>query len=202
MIRNRVYTVVVLTGALSGLIPLSLSAQRADTQQKADTQKPGKTNTRKIGEVDIVFGGLLLMGNRGRFSRGVRMTSAQYDLAAEDVTATQAPPGSGHSGLAGATAEGSPAKKTQVIAHVKQPLQGEDFQVAADHAVYVPEYARPDGGRIDFTGHVTVVSRSGFLAGPAPADFGNGPVTVLLGQGDDYPQIQTGPGHIVATPTR
>ncbi len=197
MTKNRVFAVAVLTGALSGLVPLSLSAQKVDTQKAG-----GTAHSRKIGTVNISFGGFLLIGNRGHFSEGVRMTSAQYDLAAEDVTATQAPPKSGHSGLTGATAAGSLAKKTQVVAHVKQPLQGEEFQISADHAVYVPEYERTDGGRIDFTGHVTVVSRSGFLAGPAPADFGNGPVTVLLGRGDDYPQIQTGPGHIVATPAQ
>ena len=196
MIKNRVCTVVILMGILSSLIPLSLSAQ------KANSQKTGETTARKIGEVNIVFGRLLLVGNRGRFSKGVQMTSAQYDLTAEDVTATQAPPKSGHSGLAGATAEGSLAKKTQVIAHIKQPLQGEEFQIFADHAVYVPEYGRPGGGRIDFTGHVTVVSRSGLLAGPAPADFGNGPVTVFLGQGEDYPQLDTSPGHIVLTPAQ
>ncbi len=166
-------------------------------------QKVGKTTSSlKIGAVVIDFGHFLLMGSQGRFSAGVRMTSAQYDLTAEDVQATQASPRSGHSGLAGATADGSRAKKTQVIAHIKQPLQGEEFTISADHAVYVPDYSRPDGGRIDFTGHVTVVGMSGFLTGPAPGDFGNGPVTILLGHGDDYPQLQTGPGHIVVTPAQ
>lgn len=196
MSKNRVSVVAVLLSVLVGFAVLPLSAQRADNQGA------GKTTSLKIGEVNVGFGGFLLIGNTLRLSHGVQMTSAQYDLTAEDVTATQAPPRSGHSGLAGATAEGSRAKKTQVIAHVKQPLQGEAFEIFADRAVYVPEYARPDGGRIDFTGHVRVLSRSGFLAGPAPADFGNGPVTVLLGQGDDYPQLQTGPGHIVVTPAQ
>ena len=166
-------------------------------------QKAGKTTSSlKIGAVNVSFGGFFLKGSQGRFSAGVRMTSEQYDLTAEDVLATLASAQSGHSGLAGATAAGSTAKKTQVVAHVKQPLQGEAFEIFADHAVYVPDYARPGGGRIDFTGHVRVLSMSGFLAGPAPGDFGNGPVTILLGQGDDYPQLQTGPGHIVVTPAQ
>lgn len=168
-----------------------------------DAQKAAPpASSLKIGAVNIGFGGFSLKGSQGRFSSGVRLTSAQYDLAAEDVQAVFASRQSGHSGLTGATAEGSRAKKTQVIAHVKQPLQGDAFEIHADHAIYVPEYGRPDGGRIDFTGHVTVLSTSGFLAGPAPGDFGNGPVTILLGQGDDYPQLQTGPGNIVVTPAQ
>lgn len=201
MIKNCVSVVVVLMGALLGLTPLTLFAQKAGIQ-KAGIQKTNKTTTLKIGAVNISFGGSFLRVNRLHFLAGVQMTSAQYDLMAEDVQATLSSPKSGHTGLAGATAEGSAAKKTQVIANVKQPLQGEAFEIFADHAVYVPDYTRPGGGRIDFTGHVMVLSRSGFLAGPAPADFGNGPVTVLLGQGEDYPQLQTGPGHIVVTPAQ
>ena len=179
-------------GVLMGLVPLSLPAQQA-----------GKTDSSlKIGTVNVSFGGFFLTGSRARFSAGVRMTSEQYDLMAEDVQATLAPAKGGHGGLTKATAEGSQAKKTQVVAHVKQPLEGKDVEIFADHAVYVPENSRPGGGRIDFTGHVKVIGMSGFLAGPAPADFGDGPVTVLLGQGEDYPQIAAGPGHIVVTPAQ
>lgn len=175
-----------------GFAPLSLFAQKADQT----------TSSLKIGAVSISFNKFLVKGNQAHLSAGVKMTSEQYDLTAEDVLATRASAQSGHSGLAGATAEGSPVKKTQVFARIKQPLQGEEFKVFADHAVYVPDYSRPAGGRINFTGHVKVISMSGFLAGPAPADFGAGPVTILLGQGENYPQIETGPGHIVVTPAQ
>lgn len=184
-------------GALVSLVSLPLSAQKADNQ-KADKA----TSILKIGAVSISFNKFFLKGSQAHLSAGVQMTSEQYDLTAEDVLAVQASGQSGHSGLARATAEGSLAKKTQVTAHIKQPLEGKDVEVFSDRAVYVPDYSRPAGGRIDFTGHVKVVGMSGFLAGPAPADFQNGPVTILLGQGDDYPQIQTGPGHIVVTPAR
>ena len=192
MSKNRISLVIAVLGVWASLAPLPLCAQKAD--------KP--TSSRKIGAVNVTFGRFLLKGSQGRFSAGVVMTSAQYDLAAEDVQATPASAKSGHSGLAGATAEGSAAKNTQVIAHIKQPSPGEEFKVFADHAVYVPDYSRPGGGRIDFTGHVKVVGMSGFLAGPAPGDFENGPVTILLGQGEDYPQLETGRGHIVVTPAQ
>lgn len=190
--RNHVAIAIVLVSLLVVLAPLTVSAQKAG----------GAPSSLKIGAVDVTFGGFSLKGTQGRFSAGVKMTSAQYDLTAEDVQAALTSPQSGHSGLARATAEGSRVKKTQVIAHIKRPLQSEEFRIAADHAIYVPDYSRRDGGRIDFTGHVTVLSTSGFLAGPAPADFGNGPVTVQLGQGEDYPQLQAGPGHIVVTPAQ
>ena len=192
MNKNRVSLVTALLSVWVGLVPISLCAQKADPP----------TSSRKIGVVNVTFGRFLLKGSQGRFSGGVAMTSAQYDLTAENVTATLASAHSGHTGLAGATAEGSALKKTQVLAHVKQPLQGEEFKIFADRAVYVPDYSRAAGGRIDFTGHVKVIGMSGFLAGPAPGDFENGPVTILLGQGEDYPQLQTAAGHIVVTPTQ
>ena len=83
-----------------------------------------------------------------------------------------------------------------------RPLESQTYEIRSDHAVYTPDDTRPSGGKMVFTGHVTVITNSGFLAEPSVSTFDTKPVTVLLGQGDDYPQLETGPGHIVLTPAQ
>ena len=68
------------------------------------------------------------------------MTSEDYDLAGEDVQGffdichPVANPM-----LKSAVIEGDLAAGRQVIAHIRQPLQGQAYEIFADHAVYVPE---------------------------------------------------------------
>ena len=154
----------------------------------------------QLGAGKVAFGKISLLGDRLHLYQGVQLTSEQYDLTAEDVNALL---GAAKGGPKRVTATGSLAKKTQVDAHIRQDLSGEAFEIFADKAVYVPEAARPGGGRIDFTGHVKVIWQSAFLAEPSVSTFEDGqPVTVLLGQGADYPQLEAGPGQIIATPAK
>ncbi len=184
----------LLTVALAAFAAASLTAQTAAVKSSSGLN---------VGTVNVDFGkSFLILGHQWHFSAGVKMTSEQYDLTAEDVVAAFAPGPGGKAALLKATAEGRPGKNGQVDAHIRQPLEGRAFEVLADHAVFVPDKSRPNGGRMDFTGHVKVISNSGFLAEPSVSTFENGPVTVLMGQGDDYPQLQTGPGHIVITPAQ
>ncbi len=88
----------------------------------------------------------------------------------------------------------------QVDVHVRRPLQSEAYEILADHAVYLPDTSRPGYGQMDFTGHVTVNSRSGFLVGPSVATMDK--ATLLLGPGSEYPQLTTGPAHITLTPAQ
>lgn len=183
----------LLTAALAAFAAASLPAQTAAVKSSSSLN---------VGQVNVDFGKSALTRGLWHFSAGVKMTSEQYDLTAQEVVAAFAPGPGGKAALQKATAEGSPGKNVQVDAHIRQPLEGRAFEVLADHAVYVPDKSRPNGGRMDFTGHVKVISNSGFLAEPSVSTFENGPVIVLMGQGDDYPQLQTGPGHIVITPAQ
>ena len=135
----------------------------------------------------------------------VKITSDDYDLYAADIKLYSAPGSktgaSGiQSGIQKAVAEGGATPGSQVIAHIRQPLQSEEFEIDSDRAVYLPDHTRPSGGAMKFTGHVKVITKSGFLAEPSVTT--TDAATILLGVGADYPQIETGAGHITLTPAQ
>lgn len=132
----------------------------------------------------------------------VRVTSDDYDLYADDIKLYSAPGGkSGASGLQQAIAVGGAVPGSQVVAHIRRPLESESSEINADRAVYLPDKSRPSGGKMTFTGHVKVTTKSGFLAEPSVTTFDDG-VTFLLGAGPNYPRIDSGPGHMTLTPAQ
>lgn len=126
------------------------------------------------------------------------VTSENYDFLAADIKAYLPSGGSGGAGVKEAVAEGSPG--LQVIAHIRQPLQSASYTITSDRAVYQPDVSRPSGGSLKFTGHVKVITKSGFLAEPSVSTTDT--ATILLGVGADYPQVETGPTHITLTPAQ
>lgn len=131
----------------------------------------------------------------------VKITSDNYDLYAADIKLYSAPGAiAGASGIQRAVAEGGATPGSQVIAHIRQPLQSEEFEIDSDRAVYLPDHSRPSGGSMKFTGHVKVITNSGFLA--EPSILTTDTATVLLGAGSEYPAVQTGPGHLTLTPAQ
>ncbi len=179
---------ILLGGALLASLAGLLSAQ-------SDTAKT------HIGKVDIVFDKATYDSRLLHLMGHAKMTSDNYDLYAADIKAYTRPGGkSGASGLQQAVAEGGAVPGSQVIAHIRQPLQSEDFEVDSDRAVYLPDNTRPSGGSMKFTGHVKWITKSGFLAEPSLSTFET--FTVLLGAGPDYPKIATGAGHITLTPAQ
>ena len=64
-------------------------------------------------------------------------------------------------------------------ANIRRPLESETFEIYSDKAVYLPEPSRPSGGEMTFTGHVKVITKSGFFAGPSTSTVES--ATVLLG---------------------
>ena len=135
----------------------------------------------------------LLTGN-------VTVTSPDYDLKASRVQVYGAPgTGSGQPTVARVVALGDAARGVRVVGHFDQATQDRRYTMQADKAVYVPDGSRPGGGSIDLTGHpvVTVVAPKE-LAGPAVTVADH--ITVLLGSGDDYPQIEGENGHMTLTP--
>lgn len=188
---------ILVSVALSAALGLALSPA-LPAQTGASAPKSGGL---KIGTV--VFDARSAQYRPGllHLSGQVKITSADYDLAGEDIKlfSTQ-PSGGGKATLKNAVVEGDPAAGKQVVAHIRQPLQGQAYEIFADHAVYAPDNSRPGGGRMDFTGHVKVITNSGFLAEPSVTNTDH--ATILMGQGDDYPQVLTGPAHIVLTPAQ
>lgn len=184
------------TYAVATVLGLSLlSTLPAQTSPEA-----GKTGSLKVGTIDIVAQSAQGQPGFLHLKGQVRMTSEDYDLAGEDVQVFSSQPAGGKSALKKAVIEGNLKAGQQVVAHVRQPLQGQAYQIFADHAVYSPDASRPAGGRMEFTGHVKVITDSGFLAEPSVSTMDR--ATILIGQGDDYPQVSTGPTHIVLTPAQ
>jgi len=146
--------------------------------------------------------GLTYAGNVLRLTGDVSITSAAYELHAEDLRIQLAGGGEktqGASSIVAATAEGTPDKP--VTGRFQQADEGRVIRMSADHAVYRREAGRPDGGRIDFTGHVTMtLLDQAALAGPAVTHSEH--MVVLLGQGADYPRVESGPGQATFTPLR
>ena len=141
-----------------------------------------------------------LVGTDAVLTGGVTVTSTNYDMKAAEVKIFGVPSRTGGpAAVAKITAEGDPAHGTQVTGHFDQPALNRTYTMQADHAVYVPDSSRPDGGGIDFTGHAKMTVRApDALAGPSVTTAEH--ITVLLGQGADYPQIEGENGHMTFTP--
>jgi len=182
-----------MTACLAALLTSAGSAQ-----DDAGKSAPGP----RLGRINGHFEYSKLAPNLWHFVGQIGITSEEYDLAAGDIKVYFQTGKAGKSLLNRATADGGPATGGQVDVHVKRPSESQSYEVKSDHAVYTPDDTRPNGGKMVFTGRVTVITNSGSLAEPSVSTFDTKtkPVTVLLGQGDDYPQLETGPGHVTATP--
>jgi len=179
--------------ALLALAPLALSAQDA----------PSPKSSLKLGRVEGDVQQSALSPALWHFVGHITITSEDYDLAAHDIKVhfkTGKGKTAGASTLINAVAEGDPGAGVPVVVHVRRPLESQSYEIRADHAVYLPIAAAPETGKMDFTGHVRVITRSGFLAEPSLSTTDR--ATVLLGAGDDFPQLATGPAHIVLTPAQ
>lgn len=193
---------MLLTAALTGAAPLSESAPLG--------AQDGTTTSASLplfGKVDLTYstsGDFNTTTGYGRAVGRVTMTSEDYDLSCETLTfRSEKPKAGGRPLLAEVTAE--PAAGAQVTADVRRPdvlhpSDGQTFHIVADHAAYVPDRSRLNGVKIDFTGHVKVTTTAGFLSGPSVTTTDR--ATILLGKGDDYPQVETGPAHVTATPAQ
>jgi len=203
--KNRILWITLLsTAALIGSVSFSAPAPLA-----AQAGAGASLSLPLFGKVDLVY---LTSGNfntttgYGRAVGRVRLTSEDYDLSCETLTfLSEKLKGKtgGRPVLARVSAE--PAAGAQITADVRRPNalhpnEGQSFHVVADHAAYVPEYSRPGGVRVNFTGHVQVTTTAGFLSVPSITTTDQ--AVILLGQGEDYPQIETGPAHITATPVQ
>ena len=180
---------MILAGSL--LLTLVLPAAFA----QSDTAKL------HVGTVNVDFQKATLTPGLWHLMGHAKITSDNYDLNAADIKITFAPGSkTGASGLRQAVAEGGAAPNMQVIAHIRRPLESETYEIYSDKAIYLPDKTRPGGGRMNFTGHVKVITKSGFLAEPSVSTFDS--ATVLLGAGNAYPQIETGAGHITLIPAQ
>lgn len=177
-----------------------LCAVAAVHSARETSPEAAKTSSLKVGTVNLDARSAQLQPGLLHLKGQVKMTSEDYDLAGEDVKVFSSLGAGGKETLKNAVVEGNLKAGQQVVAHIRQPLQGQAYEIFADHAVYTPDASRPGGGRMDFTGHVKVISNSGFLAEPSVSTTDH--ATILMGQGDDYPQVSTGPAHIVLTPAQ
>ena len=174
----------------------------------AQNDAPAASNSAlHLGKVDFKFQKPFhYTPTGGQFAGKVKMTSENYDLSCETLTFVMDQPKSKakSSGFGGAvrkvTAEGDSSAGTQVIADIRRPLESQAFHIVADLAVYTPDPTRPGGVTLKFTGHVVITTASGFLAEPSvtTTDY----ATLRLGTGEDYPQLETGPGHVTVTPAQ
>ncbi len=159
------------------------------------------TTTIHVGKVDMDYDKATLGPSFAHLIGHVKITSEDYDLSAADIKLYSTPGSkSAASGLQRAVAESGSVPGSQVVAHIRRPLQSEEFEIDADRAVDLPGPSRPRGGSMKFTGHVKVITKSGFLAEPSLTTTDT--ATVLLGAGSDYPSVNTGPGHITLTPAQ
>ncbi len=166
---------------------------------QTDPEKPASRVS--VGKVDVDFQYGKLTPGLWHLTGRVKMKTENYDLTGEDLRIVFAGGKSGASALAKATADGNPAMGIQVHANIRQPLQGQAYVITADHAVYLPDNSRPGGGSMTFTGHVKIVTKSGFLAEPSVSTTDR--ATLLLGADKIlYPQLETGPAHITLTPAQ
>lgn len=188
-------------GLLVGLAPSTLSAQSGT---HTSTALP------IFGKVDLTTGKSDLSPTQSQLSDKVRLTSENYDLSCETLTLTSERPKDkngkfGRPLLNRATAR--PAPGAQVIADIRRsdalhPENSQSYHILADLAVYKADDSRPSGVEVDFVGHVRVETNAGFLSGPSVTTTDH--ATVLLGRSDDdeFPRVETGPAHIVATPAQ
>lgn len=162
----------------------------------------GPAGVTKLGPVTIsAGGGGELSGSALSLKGGVQLTSPNYDLQADHILVTLQQGGrkAGSPSIAKATAEGSPAKGTQVTGRFAQVDLARTYKVRGDHAVYTPDTSRPNGGRIDFTGHVALTTIAPeALDGPFLMNSDH--LTVLLGAGPQFPKFEFGPSTATFTP--
>lgn len=196
MQKSNVASMLLLLLSATGLTASLTSAVSAQSNAGKSASGP------RLGRINGHFEYSKLAPSLWHFVGPIGITSEEYDLAAGDIKVFFLPGKAGRSTLDRATADGGPATGGQVDVHVKRPLESQAYEIKSDHAVYTPDDTRPNGGRMVFTGHVVVITDSGFLAEPSVSTFDTKPVTVLLGRGDDYPQLETGPGHVVLTPAQ
>ncbi len=192
-LQKTIFIGLLLCAALfwAALLPGTLA-------QSGTSQNPAAP---KIGTVDVDFDKAVLNPEQWHLTGHAKLTSDNYDLTAADIKVLFAPGAkAGVSGLREAVAVGGAVPGTQVIAHIRQPLQSESYTINSDRAVYQPDASRPSGGFLKFTGHVTVITKSGFLAEPSVTTTDM--ATILLGVGADYPQVEMGAGHITLTPAQ
>ena len=155
----------------------------------------------KVGTVNVNFDKAVLNPEQWHLTGHAKITSQDYDLTSADIKVLFTPGAkAGVSGLREAVAVGGAVPGAQVVAHIRQPLQSASYEVHSDRAVYQPDTRRPGGGTLKFTGHVQVITKSGFLAEPSVSTTDT--ATILLGIGADYPQVETGAGHITLTPAQ
>ena len=165
----------------------------------APAQSPPQAHV-TLGATTVDAPHFKLVGTDAVLFGGVTVTSTNYDMKADEVKVFGVPAKSGSpAAVSKITAEGDPAHGTQVTGHFNQLDLGRTYTMQADHAVYVPDSSRPGGGRLDFTGHAKMTVRApDALAGPSVTTAEH--ITVLLGQGADYPQIEGENGHMTFTP--
>jgi len=184
---------IILLAASLLALPLAGHAQEA-----APTGAP--TSATRIGPVDLTYHkGAAFAGNQVRVSGDVRINSQTFAAQAETITVDllRGSKSGAVGGIGRAAME--PLAGHQVSGRFQDIAQGRNYQFQADHAVYVPDNARPGGGRIDLTGHVRLAVNAPIaLDGPLVTVTDH--AVVLLGQGTQYPQVQTGAGHLTFTP--
>lgn len=162
----------------------------------------GQASVTKLGPVTITAkGGGELSGSALRLVGGVQLTSPNYDLQADHILVALQQGGKkgGSPSIGKATAEGNPAKGTQVTGRFAQVDLARTYKVRGDHAVYTPDPARPNGGQIDFTGHVVFTTIApDALDGPLTMNSDH--FTVKIGAGAEYPKFEFGPSVTTFTP--
>ena len=166
----------------------------------ARSQAPAPGGQTQVGPVTVSWGkGFSYAGNSLRGFGGVQMTSATFGMTAQTVTLELAPTkAAGVSGLRRMTADGGAGKP--VTGHFEQIELSRSFQVQADHAVYTPAPDKAQNtGTIDFTGHVVLQMRDP-VALDGPAALKSEHMTVQLGAGPNFPQIDGDAGALSFTP--
>ena len=184
---------IILLAASLLALPLAGHAQEA--------APPGApASTTRVGPVDLTYHkGAAFAGNQVRVMGDVHINSQTFAAQAETITVDllRGSKSGAVGGIGRAAME--PLAGHQVSGRFQDIAQGRNYQFQADHAVYVPDNARPGGGRIDLTGHVHVAVNAPIaLDGPLVTVTDH--AVVLLGQGTQYPQVQTGAGHLTFTP--
>ncbi len=173
-------------------------AASIQAQEAAPTAAPASAT--HLGPVDLTYHkGAAFAGNQVRVMGDVHINSQTFAAQAETITLDllRGSKSGAVGGIGRAAME--PLAGHQVSGRFQDIAQGRNYQFQADHAVYVPDNARPGGGRIDLTGHVRLAVNAPIaLDGPLVTVTDH--AVVLLGQGTQYPQVQTGAGHLTFTP--
>ncbi len=184
----------------TGLLGATLFAASLLPGTLVQSSTSQNTAAPKIGTVNVDFDKAVLNPEQWHLTGHAKITSEDYDLTSADIKVFFTPGAKTGSGLREAVAVGGAVPGAQVVAHIRQPLQSASYTINSDRAVYQPDISRPSGGTLKFTGHVKVITKSGFLAEPSVSTTDT--ATILLGVGADYPQVETGPGHITLTPAQ